>query len=148
MRYDNIVCRQKLADTVDRIEIAIYVIIAVFLIGMAFITFVHVGRALLLNVFVIPNDPMSAMLLALKDLMIAMILVELLQAVIVFIREHKLDMRLILAAGLTAMVRKVLVFGVEPVDAMMMGLVVALIVVLTVAMVVFTKYIPITKSIH
>ncbi len=35
-------------------------------------------------------------------------------------------MRLILAAGLTAMVRKVLVFGVEPVDAMMMGLVVGI----------------------
>ncbi|ATZ61338.2 MAG: phosphate-starvation-inducible PsiE family protein [Methanosarcinales archaeon Met12] len=148
MRYNSIVWRQKLADTVDGIEIAIYAIIAVFLIGMAFITFVHVGRNLLLNVFVIPNDPMSAMLLALKDLMVAMILVELLQTVIVFIREHKLDMRLILAAGLTAMVRKVLVFGVEPIDAMMMSLVVALIVVLTVAMVVFTKYGPITKSIH
>ncbi|MCD5409920.1 MAG: phosphate-starvation-inducible PsiE family protein [Methanocellales archaeon] len=105
-------------------EIAIYAIIAVFLIGMAFMLFV------------------------LKDLMVAMILVELLQTVIVFIREHKFDMRLILAAGLTAMVRKVLVFGVEPVDAMMMGLVVALIVVLTASMVVFTKYGPITKSIH
>lgn len=83
---------------------------------------------------------MLVILLMLRDLFIAIIIVELLQTAAVFIREEQVDIRMILGAGLTAMVRKVLVFGVEAVEITEMVIVVALIIALTLAIVMFTRY--------
>ncbi|MBU2617709.1 MAG: phosphate-starvation-inducible PsiE family protein, partial [Euryarchaeota archaeon] len=119
--------KPKLVRTLDGLYMVIYVTIAIFLIAMAFASFVFVGKDLwgVLGA----ESPMLVILMALKDLFIAIIIVELLLAVVVFIREEQIDMRLLLGAGLTAMVRKVLVFGVEEVNIMEMVVVVALIMV-------------------
>ena len=132
--------KPKLVKTLDVLYMVIYVIIAIFLIAMAFASFVFVGKDLWSVLGA--ESPMLVILMALKDLFIAIIIVELLLTVVVFIREEQIDMRLLLGAGLTAMVRKVLVFGVEEVNIMEMVVVVALIIVLTLAMVALTKYKP------
>ncbi|MDI6888488.1 MAG: phosphate-starvation-inducible PsiE family protein [Methanocellales archaeon] len=111
---------------------------AVFLIAMAFTSFLYVGRDLS-GIFESENA-MLVILLMLRDLFIAIIIVELLQTAAVFIREEQVDIRMILGAGLTAMVRKVLVFGVEAVEITEMVIVVALIIALTLAIVMFTRY--------
>ena len=61
------------------------------------------------------SGPVSLSLIdiALNDLLVTLIIAGLIQTVIVYIKLHKLDLRLILGVGLTAMVRRVLVFGVE-----------------------------------
>ncbi|MDI6902307.1 MAG: hypothetical protein QMC77_01050 [Methanocellales archaeon] len=88
--------KPKLVRTLDGLYMAIYVIIAIFLIAMAFASFVFVGKDLwsILGA----ESPMLVILMALKDLFIAIIIVELLLTVVVFIREEQIDMRLLLGA--------------------------------------------------
>jgi uncharacterized membrane protein (DUF373 family) len=130
--------KQNLIKLLDKTDTVIYTIIAIFLIAMAFASFIVVGKDVL-NSFS-SGSTISVILIALKDLMVAIIVVELLQTVVVFIREEQVDIRMILGAGLTAMVRKVLVFGVEEVEILEMAVVVALIIVLTLAIVILTRY--------
>jgi len=130
--------KPKLVDALDNVYIGIYTIIAVFLVAMALASFIVVGRDVLGGLG--SESTMSVILIALKDLMVAIIIVELLQTVVVFIREEQVDIRMILGAGLTAMVRKVLVFGVEEVEITEMAIVVALIIALTLAIVMLTRY--------
>lgn len=129
--------KSKLMTTLDKLYVLLYAIIAVFLILAAFATFVVVGSSLLGAIG--SDSPMLFIILAIKDLFIAIIVVELLLTVMVFIQKEQIDMRLLLSAGLTAMVRKVLLFGVEEVDITEMIVVMALILVLTLAMIALTK---------
>jgi len=96
--------KPQLIDALDNVYIGIYIIITVFLVAMAFASFFYVGKDLS-RIFESENA-MLVILLALKDLFVAIIIVELLQTVVVFIREEQVDIRMILGAGLTAMVRK------------------------------------------
>ncbi|MDD2666630.1 MAG: phosphate-starvation-inducible PsiE family protein [Methanocellales archaeon] len=130
--------RSKLMTVLDIIYIMLYAVIAFFLTLTAFASFVVVGSALLGAIGA--ESPILFIITALKDIFIAIIVVELLLTVMVFIQKEQIDMRLLLGAGLTAMVRKVLLFGVEEVDIAEMMAVIALILVLTFAMIAFTKY--------
>ncbi len=130
--------RSKLMTALDLIYIMLYAIIAMFLTLTAFASFVVVGSALWGAIGA--ESPILFIIMALKDIFIAIIIVELLLTVMVFIQKEQIDMRLLLGAGLTAMVRKVLLFGVEESNIAEMMAVVALILVLTFAMIAFTKY--------
>lgn len=99
------------AGALDRIQAAIYLLVAVFLIIMALMTFLLVGR----DMIQIIMEPVSVGLIstALDDLLIVLIITALIQTVMVYIKKHQLDPRLILSVGLTAMIRRILVFGAE-----------------------------------
>lgn len=100
-----------IAGALDRIQSAIYLLVAVFLIIMALMTFFLVGR----DIIQIVMQPVSVELIstALDDLLIVLIIAALIQTVLVYVKRHQLDPRLILSVGLTAMIRRILVFGAE-----------------------------------
>jgi uncharacterized membrane protein (DUF373 family) len=116
---------------IGRIESAIYLLAALFLVLMAAASFfiVAVDMAQL-----IPNGlTIGVIYSSLNDLLVILIIVELIQTIVVFLRSHQLDLRLIMAAGLTAMIRRVLVFGVEKVPVEEMAVTAALLLVLVIA---------------
>jgi uncharacterized membrane protein (DUF373 family) len=130
--------KSKLMTILDELYVLLYAIIALFLILAAFASLVVVGIDILGAIG--SDSPMLFIILAIKDIFIAIIVVELLLTVMFFIQKEQLDMRLLLSVGLTAMVRKALMFGVEEADIIEMIVVMALILVLTLAMITLTKY--------
>ncbi|MDI6895868.1 phosphate-starvation-inducible PsiE family protein [Methanocella conradii] len=95
----------------DKLEMAIYLLVALFLGIMALMTFFIV--AMDLTEFIMGPADLSIIDIALNSLLVTLIIAALIQTVIVYIKVHTLDLRLILGVGLTAMIRRVLVFGVE-----------------------------------
>jgi uncharacterized membrane protein (DUF373 family) len=100
-----------IVGVLDKAEAAIYLLVALFLGIMALMTFFLVARDL--SQFVILQSDLNAIDAALNSLLVTLIIAALIQTVIVYIKIHTLDLRLILGVGLTAMIRRVLVFGVE-----------------------------------
>lgn len=95
----------------DKLEMAIYLLVALFLGIMALMTFFIV--AMDLTEFIRGPADLSIIDIALNSLLVTLIIAALIQTVIVYIKVHTLDLRLILGVGLTVMIRRVLVFGVE-----------------------------------
>ncbi len=95
----------------DKAEAAIYLLVALFLGIMALMTFFLVARDL--SQFATGQASLDIIDTALNSLLVTLIIAALIQTVIVYIKIHTLDLRLILGVGLTAMIRRVLVFGVE-----------------------------------
>jgi uncharacterized membrane protein (DUF373 family) len=101
----------KVVDLLSIMESAVYLLVSVFLVAMALLTLYQVGMDL--TGFVFPTATTDDILPAIRDLMTTLIMVELIQTVIVYLKSHKLDIRLVLSAGLTAMIRRVLISGIE-----------------------------------
>jgi uncharacterized membrane protein (DUF373 family) len=104
--YDSIV-----AGFLDKVESAVYLLVSVFLVILALMTLFIVGKDMAR--FVTEPFSLDTLVLALNDLLVTLIIAELIQTVVVYFKSHQLELKLILAAGLTAMIRRVLVFGVE-----------------------------------
>jgi len=104
--YDSIV-----AGFLDKVESAVYLLVSVFLVVLALMTLFIVGKDMAL--FVTEPFSLDTLVLALNDLLVTLIIAELIQTVVVYFKSHQLELKLILGAGLTAMIRRVLVFGVE-----------------------------------
>ncbi len=98
-----------ITSVLDKIESGIYLLVALFLGIMALLTFFVVAK----DLWGFLSGPVSLDLidLALNDLLVTLIITGLIQTVIVYIKMHMLDLRLILGVGLTAMVRRVLIIG-------------------------------------
>jgi uncharacterized membrane protein (DUF373 family) len=109
---------QGIADMLDKAESAIYLLVALFLGIMALMTFFIIARDLTqFNFgqvsFGTSNPNLTLINGALNDVLVTLIIAGLIQTVIVYIKVHTLDLRLILGVGLTAMIRRVLVSGAE-----------------------------------
>jgi uncharacterized membrane protein (DUF373 family) len=100
-----------IASVLDKVESGIYLLVALFLGVMALLTFFIVAKDL--SQFMSSGVNLNLIDLALNDLLVTLIITGLIQTVIVYIKMHMLDLRLILGVGLTAMVRRVLVVGAE-----------------------------------
>ncbi len=100
-----------IAGFLDKVESAVYLLVSIFLVILALMTLFIVGKDMARFVF----EPFSldTLVLALNDLLVTLIIAELIQTVVVYFKSHQLELKLILAAGMTAMIRRVLVFGVE-----------------------------------
>jgi uncharacterized membrane protein (DUF373 family) len=103
-RYSN-----TIGNALDIVQSAIYLLVAVFLILMAIMSFYLVAQDMMEFV----TQPASILLIdkALENLMIVFIITGLIQTLIVYIKTHAIDVTLVLAVGLTAIIRRVLVFG-------------------------------------
>ena len=103
-RYSN-----TIGNALDIVQSTIYLLVAVFLILMAVMSFYIVA----LDMMKFVTEPASILLVdkALENLMIVFIITGLIQTLIVYIKTHEIDARLVLAVGLTAVIRRVLVFG-------------------------------------
>lgn len=128
---DNGLHRYNIASILDRVESAVYLLVSLFLILMALLTFYLVGRDL--SLFAIGLFDIDKLELALRDLLTTLIIAELIQTVVVYLKSHQLDIKLVLAAGLTAMIRRILVFGVEKIQPIDMAATGVLLIVLVIA---------------
>ncbi|WP_292518975.1 phosphate-starvation-inducible PsiE family protein [Methanoculleus sp.] len=112
---------------------AIYLLIAVSLSLLALISFYDV--ALQVAALIHTGDMTQGVLQVLHALLLTLIIVEVLETVTAYFRTNRVQVTPILLAGITAMVRRVLTFGVEPVEPLDIGMTLIAILVLTVAVV-------------
>ncbi|WP_424359418.1 phosphate-starvation-inducible PsiE family protein [Methanocella sp. MCL-LM] len=101
-----------IGNSLDIVQSTIYLLVAIFLILMAFMAFYIVAQDMMNFV----REPASILLVdkALENLMVVFVITGLIQTLIVYIKTHAIDTRLVLAVGLTAVIRRVLVFGATP----------------------------------
>ena len=110
---------------------SIYLLIAVSLSLLAIISFYDV--ALQMAALIHAGDMTQGVLQVLHALLLTIIIVEILETVTAYFRTSRVQVTPILIAGITAMVRRVLTFGVEHLDPIDIGMTLAAILVLTVA---------------
>lgn len=123
--------------SIMRVNHVIYLFIAIVLVLLAMVSFYDVTLQFL-GIF--GDVPMTdSILTVIHALLVTIIIIELLETVTAYFRTSRLQVRPILIAGLTAMVRKVLVYGLEPTDIVDVAGTVAVIAVLTLAVVLIGK---------
>jgi uncharacterized membrane protein (DUF373 family) len=111
----------------------IYLIIAVILVILVGLSFLGVFSQL---VFIFSGTSLTdGILEVLHTILLSIIILELLETVVIYFRTQRVQVRPILFAGLTAMIRRILVFGVEQVGVIDLLTTVAVIAVLTAAIV-------------
>ena len=113
------------------VTMGIYLLIAVSLSLLAIISFYDV--ALQMAALIHAGDMTQGVLQVLHALLLTIIIVEILETVTAYFRTSRVQVTPILIAGITAMVRRVLTFGVEHLDPIDIGMTLAAILVLTVA---------------
>lgn len=120
-------------SAISGVTLAIYVLIAVSLSLLAVFSFYSVILDLVALIQV--EDMTQGVLQVLHDLLLTLIIVEILETVTAYFRTNRVLVTPILIAGITAMVRRVLTFGVEPVEPLDIGMTLAAILVLTIAVI-------------
>ena len=129
------------ADTaisaISWVTLSIYLLIAASLSLLAIFSFYDV---ILQVAALIHTDNMTQGILeVLHALLLTLIIVEILETVTAYFRTNRVLVTPILIAGITAMVRRVLTFGVERLDPVDIGMTLAAILVLTIAIVYIGK---------
>lgn len=118
--------------SITRVNHVIYLFIAIVLVLLAVASFYDV--AIQFRDMFWSGVPMTdSILTVLHSLLVTIIIIEILETVTAYFRTSRLQVRPILIAGITAMVRKVLVYGLEPTDIVDVAGTVAVIAVLTLA---------------
>jgi uncharacterized membrane protein (DUF373 family) len=118
---------------ISSVTLGIYLLIAISLSILAILSFYDVALQML--TIIQAYNTTEGILQVLHALLLTIIIVEILETVTVYFKTSKILVTPILIAGITAMVRRVLTFGVETVDALDIALTLAAILVLTVAIV-------------
>lgn len=122
---------------ISNMAMAIYFGISVFLAILAVFSFYRVA----LKMFDLLAEPSiyGGVLQVLNALLVTIIIVEILETVLAYFRTKSLRVRPILIAGLTAMVRHLLILGVEEVEPVQTALTLGGVVVMTAAIVFIDK---------
>lgn len=115
----------------------IYFVTAVILSILALVSFVAAGVQFL--ALLGPGDLTGSLLQILHAILLTIIIVEILETVTAYFKTSRVLVRPILVAGLTAMVRRVLILGVETINPTETLVTVAVIAVLTAAVVLVGK---------
>ncbi len=123
----------KAISAISWVTLSIYLLIAAALSLLAIFSFydVIVQIAALTHA----DNMTQGILEVLHALLLTLIIVEILETVMAYFRTNRVLVTPILIAGLTAMVRRVLTFGVEHLDPIDIGMTLAAILVLTIAVV-------------
>jgi len=111
----------------------IYLLIAVALSALALVSLYDVALQMVALIHV--DEMTQGVLQVLHAILLTLILVEILETVTAYFRTKKVLVTPILIAGITAMVRRVLVFGIEVHEPTEIGVTLAAILVLTIAVV-------------
>jgi uncharacterized membrane protein (DUF373 family) len=93
----------------ERAELLIYGLIGALLVVIALLSVAAAVNAIL------TTPSLGSSLLALNHVFITIIVAELLVTVIDYIKHRTVNLKLILGAGITAMIRRLLILGVEPI---------------------------------
>ncbi|HMA04418.1 MAG TPA: phosphate-starvation-inducible PsiE family protein [Methanomicrobiales archaeon] len=128
---------RNMTGIISLITKVIYFITAVILSVLALVSFVVAAYAFL--ALLGPGDLTTSLLSILHAILLTIIIVEILETITAYFKTSKVLVRPILVAGLTAMVRRVLVLGVETINPTDILVTVAVIAVLTAAVVLVGK---------
>ncbi|MDN7012050.1 hypothetical protein FGW20_03110 [Methanoculleus sp. FWC-SCC3] len=127
----------KIISAISWVTLAIYLLIAASLSLLAIFSFYDVILQVAALVHV--DDMTQGMLEVLHALLLTLIIVEILETVTAYFRTNRVLVTPILIAGITAMVRRVLTFGVEHLEPIDIGMTLVAILVLTIAIVYIGK---------
>lgn len=119
------------------VTMGIYLLIAVSLSLLAIVSFYDV--IIQMVALVHTADVTQGVLQALHALLLTIIIVEILETVTAHFRTSRVQVTPILIAGITAMVRRVLTYGVEHLSPIDIGMTLAAILVLTIATVYISR---------
>ncbi|WP_255333081.1 phosphate-starvation-inducible PsiE family protein [Methanocalculus taiwanensis] len=128
---------KNVMEIITRCTLVIYALIAILLIVIAFLTFFD-AVYLIIGLFSHPHL-VSGILEVLHVLLLTIIVVEVLETVTGYFRTNRILVRPILIAGLTAMVRKVLILSVDDIQIAEVIWIIGIIAVLTAAIYVVGK---------
>ncbi len=129
---------ETVVSILEKLQSAIYLLVSVFLVVMALMALYTVSWDLW--IFITESFELTDLVKALQDLLTVLILAELIQTVVVYFKSHQLDLKLILVAGMTAMIRRILVFGAEKnADPFEMIVIAALIIIIAVSIVIIDR---------
>ena len=120
-------------SAISWVTLGVYLLIAASLSLLAIFSFYDV--ILQVAALIYTEDMTQGVLQVLHALLLTLIIVEILETVTVYFRTNRVQVTPILIAGITAMVRRVLTFGVEPVAPLDIGMTLVAILVLTIAIV-------------
>jgi uncharacterized membrane protein (DUF373 family) len=95
----------------DLAQAAIYLVTALLLILLALMAFFVIAGDM--NNIVRGTMSIQSIDIVLSDVLIVFVITGLIQTLIVYIKRHTLDPWLVLSVGLTAIIRRVLVFGAQ-----------------------------------
>ncbi len=95
----------------DLAQAAIYLITAILLILLALMAFFVIGSDM--NNMVRGSMSILSIDTVLGDVLVLFVITGLIQTLIVYIKSHTLDPWLVLSVGLTAIIRRVLIFGAQ-----------------------------------
>jgi uncharacterized membrane protein (DUF373 family) len=95
----------------DLAQSAIYLVTALLLILLALMAFFVIAGDM--NNIVRGTMSIQSIDIVLSDVLIVFVITGLIQTLIVYIKRHTLDPWLVLSVGLTAIIRRVLVFGAQ-----------------------------------
>lgn len=101
-----------LGKTLEVVQVAVYLVAAIFLLILVIMAFIVVIG----DIGNIIREPSSILLIdiALENLLVVFVITGLIQTLMVYIKTHEIDPVLVLGVGLTAIIRRVLVFGARP----------------------------------
>ncbi len=115
--------------TFEIAEVVLYAVVAVFLVVIAAITIV--GVASNIATYFVTNTPIAG----LGELFLTIIILELLMTVVGYMKNRSINLGLLLGAGLTAMIRKIITVGYIPLDTQEFALVLLAIAILVAAII-------------
>ncbi len=105
-------------------EVVLYAIVAVFLVVIAVISLIGVLNSIVTYVAI--NTPIAG----LQELFLTIIILELLMTVVGYMKNRSINLGLLLGAGLTAMIRKIITVGYTPLAVQEFALVLVAIAIL------------------
>lgn len=117
----------------------IYVFVAIILLILATLSLLDatIGFQMIFD-----GSKEAGMMEALHAVLLTIVIIEIMETVTGYLRTHTIQIRPILVAGITAMVRRLLFFDTEPLTALLLGeivLAVVAILVLTIAIIYLGK---------
>jgi len=135
--YDRI--EDKITDLIGSGTYLIYVLIAIVLLILAALSLLDAitGFQMMLT-----GSKESGMMVALHAVLLTIIIIEIMETVTGYLRTHTMQIRPILIAGITAMVRRLLFFDTAPLSPLLLGeifLAVVAVLVLTIAVIYLGK---------
>ena len=126
---------KKIVDALSSGTHLIYILIAILLLILAALSLLDVvtGFEMMIN-----GSKESGMMKALHAVLLTIVIIEIMETVTGYLRTHTIQIRPILIAGITAMVRRLLFFDTEPLTPLLLGevvLAILAVLILTIAII-------------
>jgi uncharacterized membrane protein (DUF373 family) len=130
---------KKIVDLLSSGTYLIYIVIAFLLLILAALSLLDAATGFEM---MITGSKESGMMKALHAILLTIVIIEIMETVTGYLRTHTIQIRPILIAGITAMVRRLLFFDTEPLTLLLLGevvLAILAVLILTIAIIYLEK---------